>query len=101
MSLPLHNTLNEEDEVVEQATRICKICGKEYPYCRTEAAGSENRWQDVGCCIEHATQYFKEVAIARGELPAEEKQKPTKAEEKKEDKRDLKGDKNAEDKIKE
>ena len=90
---------------MEKATRICKICGKEYPYCKTEAAIGENRWQDVGCCIEHAMQYFKEVAIARGELPAEEEKKeekkPVKAEGKKEDKRDLKGDKNTEDKVKE
>lgn len=61
-------------------TRICKICGKEYPYCFTMTANNGNRWQDVGCCIEHATQYFKEVAIARGELvedePAEKKSAP-------------------------
>lgn len=60
-----------------EGTRICKICGKEYPYCFTMTANDGNRWQDVGCCIEHATQYFKEVAIARGELK-EEAPKPNK-----------------------
>jgi hypothetical protein len=31
-----------------------------------------NRWQDVACCAEHAMQYFKEIAISRGELVEEE-----------------------------
>lgn len=57
---------------MEQGTRICKICGKEYPYCATITNVDGNRWQDVGCCIEHATEYFKKVAIARGELVEDE-----------------------------
>lgn len=51
-----------------KGTRICKICGKEYPYCSTMTVFDGNRWQDVACCIEHATEYFKQVAISRGEL---------------------------------
>ena len=57
---------------MDKNTRICKICGKEYPYCTTITNTVGNRWQDVGCCIEHATEYFKKVAIARGELVEEE-----------------------------
>ena len=56
-------------------TRICKICGKEYEYCKTKARGAF-RWQDVACCEEHANQYFRAIAISRGELiPEETKQK--------------------------
>lgn len=56
--------------------RVCKVCGKQYEYCKTEVPVGTNRWQDVACCIEHATEYFKEIAISRGEL-VEEKSKPT------------------------
>lgn len=49
-----------------KATRICSICGIEYPYCRT-ATSDKFRWQDVACCPEHGVQYFCEVAASRGE----------------------------------
>ena len=45
-------------------TKICKICGKEYPACLTEINGVF-RWKDVACCPEHAAQYFAEVRAAR------------------------------------
>ena len=51
-------------------TKICKICGKEYPACDTIIKGVF-RWQDVACCPEHASEYFKLVAEARGEAYAE------------------------------
>ena len=76
-------------------TRICKICGKEYPYCSTMTPLDGNRWQDIACCIEHATQYFKEVAIARGEIKEEAPKTvlPTKLEHKKiEKKEDVKSE---------
>ena len=59
-----------------QGTRICKVCGKEYPYCKTERRVNLFRWQDVGCCPEHAAIYFEEVAIARGERPRKEESEP-------------------------
>ena len=46
-------------------TRICKVCGDEYPYCKTEFNGNIFRWQDVACCPEHAAMYFAEVEKAR------------------------------------
>lgn len=52
--------------------RICKICGEPYEYCHSNVPAGTNRWQDVACCVEHATQYFKEIAISRGELVEEE-----------------------------
>ena len=61
-----------------KGTRICKICGKEYPYCTTMTAFDGNRWQDVACCIEHATEYFRQVAISRGELKEEPKKEAPK-----------------------
>lgn len=49
------------------ATRICKICGKEYPFCYTVRHDSAFRWQDVACCPEHGSAYLKKVLISRGE----------------------------------
>ena len=70
-----------------KGTRICKICGKEYEYCTTMTLQNGNRWQDVACCPEHAMEYFRNVAIARGEIKIEE----TKAEaQKKEVKKEVK-----------
>ncbi len=50
------------------ATRICKVCGKEYPYCATlrQVAGIF-RWQDVACSPEHGSTYLARVRAARGE----------------------------------
>lgn len=48
-----------------KATAICKICGKEYPYCNTLRDEGLFRWQDVACCQEHGSQYFAEVIAAR------------------------------------
>lgn len=54
-----------------KAFKICKVCGKEYEYCQTKADGAF-RWMDVACCPEHATEYFKEIAISRGEVAEED-----------------------------
>lgn len=48
-------------------TRICKICDKEYPYCKTDRPTGLYRWQDVACCPEHAAEYFDRIAVSRGE----------------------------------
>lgn len=46
--------------------KICKVCGKEYTACLTEKApNTGDRWQDVACCIEHASEYFSKVYAAR------------------------------------
>lgn len=52
------------------ATRICKVCGKEYPYCRTERrVAGLFRWQDVACSVEHGSIYLKDVLASRNEKP--------------------------------
>ena len=51
-----------------KGTRICKICGKEYPYCKTERGAGIFRYQDVACCVEHGTQYFAEVEASRNPI---------------------------------
>ena len=58
---------------MEKEIRKCKICGKDYPYCIADAEGSKFRYKDVACCVEHAIEYFKRVAIARGETVEEER----------------------------
>ena len=50
-----------------QGTKICKVCGAEYPYCRTERPIDRFYWQDVACCPEHGAIYFEIGARARGE----------------------------------
>ena len=46
--------------------RICRVCNKEYEYCRNAAKPDPFRWQDVACCAEHGAIYFEEVMRARG-----------------------------------
>lgn len=58
-----------------QGTRICKVCGKEYPYCKTERRIDLYRWQDVACGPEHAAIYFAEIAASRGEVKSAEIEK--------------------------
>lgn len=48
-----------------KGTRVCKVCGATYPYCKTHNTNGNFRWQDVACCIEHATQYFKQIEESR------------------------------------
>lgn len=52
--------------------RICKVCGKEYPYCKTERRTTIFRFQDVACCPEHGVIYFERVAESRAPKPAVE-----------------------------
>ena len=57
--------------------QICKVCGKEYPFCRTARPDGLYRWDSVACCPEHAAIYFAEVAAARAadtEVPTEDAQ---------------------------
>lgn len=58
-------------------TRTCKVCGKEYPYCRTERRLDIFRWQDVACSPEHGNIYFAEVEAARAPKPIVEGQTNT------------------------
>lgn len=53
-----------------KATRICGICGKEYPYCKTFRQ-VKFRWQDVACCPEHGYEYFRRVMESRDEATEE------------------------------
>lgn len=48
-----------------KATRICKVCGKEYPFCRTERPNGTFIYQEVACCKEHAKEYFAKIAASR------------------------------------
>lgn len=48
------------------ATKICKVCGKEYPYCKTERkVAGVFRWQDVACSVEHGSIYLERVLASR------------------------------------
>lgn len=47
------------------ATKICKVCGVEYPYCKTVYKPGIFRYQDVACCPEHGSEYLARVEAAR------------------------------------
>lgn len=49
---------------MDKATKICKVCGREYEYCRTYLP-TAFRWQDVACCKEHAIEYFANIEASR------------------------------------
>lgn len=44
--------------------RKCKICGCEYPYCKT-VTQDKFRYQDVACSPEHAAEYFRKIEESR------------------------------------
>lgn len=48
------------------ATRICRVCGKTYEYCRTlKRIEGVFRWQDVACCPEHGSIYLAKIEASR------------------------------------
>jgi hypothetical protein len=50
------------------ATKICKVCGKEYEYCHTvRHVDGVFRYQDVACCPEHGSIYLQRVIASRAE----------------------------------
>lgn len=52
------------------ATKICKVCGKEYEYCHTNrSVAGVFRWQDVACCPEHGSIYLARIVESRKAKP--------------------------------
>ena len=51
--------------------KTCKVCGKQYEYCHTNRPAGLFRWQDVACSPECGAEYFKRIAISRGEYEDE------------------------------
>jgi len=52
------------------AYKKCRVCGKQYEYCKTYRRATLFRWQDVACCPEHGAIYFEQIAESRGEKPS-------------------------------
>ena len=79
-----------------KATRICKVCGKEYEYCKTWLSTDKFRYQDVACSPECGVKYFEMIEASRSgkKIEAEPEKKVEKAEakvsEKKAEKRSVK-----------
>lgn len=66
------------------ATKICKVCGKEYEYCHTiRRVDGIFRYQDVACCPEHGSIYLQRVIASRAEdtEPVKKAKKPAKPKE--------------------
>lgn len=49
------------------STRICKVCGKEYSYCKTWLGTNKFRYQDVACSPKCGAEYFAIIAASRSE----------------------------------
>lgn len=55
-----------------KATKICKVCGKEYEYCHTERrVAGIFRWQDVACSPECGSIYLAKIRASRAEASAD------------------------------
>lgn len=49
-----------------KATRICKVCGKEYEYCHTQRrVPGVFRWVDVACSPECGSIYLERIRASR------------------------------------
>lgn len=58
---------------MSKATKICKVCGKEYEYCHTQrTVPGVFRYQDVACCPEHGSIYLSRVIASRTDSPQED-----------------------------
>lgn len=62
-----------------KGTRICKVCGKEYEYCRTWNSDNKFRYQDVACSPECGAVYFARIAASRKESTEESEPKKEEA----------------------
>ena len=47
-------------------TKVCRVCGKEYEFCRTPRVDGVYHWQEVACCPEHGAIYLERVLRSRG-----------------------------------
>lgn len=56
------------------ATKICRVCGKEYEACHTlKRVAGVFRWQDVACSPECGSVYLAKIEASRaGSAPARE-----------------------------
>ena len=49
--------------------KICRVCGKEYEYCKTWRSTGVFRYQDVACSKECGSIYLAGILKSRGKLP--------------------------------
>ncbi len=63
-----------------KGTRICKVCGKEYEYCKTWLSTDKFRYQDVACSPQCGAKYFAEIEASRAKefVDKPEKKQPKK-----------------------
>ena len=52
--------------------KTCKVCGKEYEYCKTFRPSVGFRYQDVACSEKCGSIYLTEILKSRGELPSDD-----------------------------
>ena len=54
------------------ATKICRVCGKEYEACHTlKHIAGVFRWQEVACSPECGSIYLARIKASRAATPAE------------------------------
>lgn len=47
------------------AKKVCRVCGKEYPFCKTPNPNNDFRWQDVACSYECGAIYLDMILKSR------------------------------------
>lgn len=58
--------------------RTCRVCGKQYTFCRTlMPTDGTFRWQDVACSPECGAKYLEQV-LGNGKAKSEERKAPKK-----------------------
>lgn len=63
-------------------TKICRVCGKEYPACTTNRlTPGVFRWKDVACTPECGQEYFRRIMESRTVKTVVEEVEPEVAEE--------------------
>lgn len=48
-----------------KGTRVCKVCGRKYEYCKTFITDNRFRYQDVACSPECGAEYFARIEASR------------------------------------
>jgi hypothetical protein len=63
---------------MQTAKRTCKVCGREYDYCKTWNNTNKFRWQDVACTPACGEKYFALIEASRNPVVEAEEAKPVK-----------------------
>lgn len=52
-----------------KATKVCRVCGREYEACQTPNLTNTFRWQEVSCSPECGAEYLRRIKLSRESAP--------------------------------